>query len=161
MTTLEKKVDVLLRAVAGEDEETRQKALEEAKNFIGEPTVSMSYADTIRQVVEDMLFEVGAIANLRGYATLVEGIILCVENPAMINVITKELYPEIAKRLGDDRTPSRVERAMRHSIEVIFDRCDIDTLRKYFGNAVSLQKDKPTNSEFVARMAYEVRRRMA
>ena len=74
------------------------------------------------------------------------------------NAITKVLYPQVAKTFGT--TPSRVERAIRHAIEVAWNRGDLDVLDKYFGNTVSASKGKPTNSEFIARVANIVRQRM-
>jgi len=74
-----------------------------------------------------------------------------VDDMEVINAITKVLYPAVAKRFGT--TPSRVERAIRHAIEVAWDRGDLETLQKYFGYTVSNSKGKPTNSEFVAMIA--------
>lgn len=90
-------------------------------------------------------------AHIKGYQYLREGIILTVRNMEVINAVTKVLYPEIAKRFGT--TPSRVERAIRHAIEVAWDRGDLETLQKYFGYTVNSAKGKPTNSEFIAMIA--------
>ena len=76
---------------------------------------------------------------------------IAVEDMEVINAVTKVLYPEVAKRFGT--TASRVERAIRHAIEVAWDRGDLETLQKYFGYTVSNSKGKPTNSEFVAMIA--------
>lgn len=157
MTNLEKKIDVLLRAIAGEDEETRQKAVEDARNLCREPADNVD--DTIRLCTEDLLMEL-IPCSIRGFEALVEGIVLVVKNPYIINAITKELYPQVAKNLGDNRTPSKVERAMRHAIGLCVDRCDITTYCRYFGNTTSLKSGTPTNSEFIARMAKEVSRRI-
>ena len=73
----------------------------------------------------------------------------------VINAVTKVLYPEVAKRFNT--TPSRVERAIRHAIEVAWDRGDLETLQKYFGYTVSNAKGKPTNSEFIAMIADRIR----
>ncbi|MBR2484270.1 MAG: sporulation initiation factor Spo0A C-terminal domain-containing protein, partial [Oscillospiraceae bacterium] len=90
-----------------------------------------------------------------------EAIVLTVQNMDIINAVTKVLYPEVAKHFGT--TPSRVERAIRHAIEVAWDRGDLETLQKYFGYTVSISKGKPTNSEFIAmlsdRLALERRKR--
>ena len=90
-------------------------------------------------------------AHIKGYQYLREGIIITVQNMDVINAVTKVLYPEIAKRFGT--TASRVERAIRHAIEVAWDRGDLETLQKYFGYTVSNAKGKPTNSEFIAMIA--------
>ena len=95
--------------------------------------------------------EIGVPAHIKGYQYLREAIILTVENMDVINAVTKVLYPEVAKRFGT--TPSRVERAIRHAIEVAWDRGDIETLQKYFGYTVNSAKGKPTNSEFIAMIA--------
>ena len=73
------------------------------------------------------------------------------DNIEVINAVTKVLYPEVARRFAT--TPSRVERAIRHAIEVAWDRGDLETLQKYFGYTVSNAKGKPTNSEFIAMIA--------
>lgn len=78
-------------------------------------------------------------------------ILLAVEDMDVINAVTKVLYPEVARRFST--TPSRVERAIRHAIEVAWDRGDLETLQKYFGYTVNSAKGKPTNSEFIAMIA--------
>lgn len=98
--------------------------------------------------VTDMVHEIGIPAHIKGYRYVKHAIILCAQNPDLVNAITKELYPAIAKTFKT--TGSRVERAIRHAIEVAWDRGDIDTLVKWFGYTVSNTKGKPTNSEFIA-----------
>ena len=102
-------------------------------------------------MVTSIIHEVGVPAHIKGYQYLREAIILAVEDMDVINAVTKVLYPEVAKRLGT--TASRVERAIRHAIEVAWDRGDLETLQKYFGYTVSNVKGKPTNSEFIAMIA--------
>ena len=80
-----------------------------------------------------------------------EAIILTVNDMDIINAVTKVLYPTVARKFGT--TPSRVERAIRHAIEVAWDRGDLETLQKFFGYTVSNIKGKPTNSEFIAMIA--------
>ena len=101
--------------------------------------------------ITDTIHEIGVPAHIKGYHYLRYAIALVVETPELINVITKELYPKVAMKF--DTTPSRVERAIRHAIEVAWDRGDIDTLQKYFGYTVSNIKGKPTNSECIALIA--------
>ena len=105
----------------------------------------------LESAVTDLIHEIGVPAHIKGYQYLREAIILTVENMDVINAVTKVLYPEVAKRFGT--TPSRVERAIRHAIEVAWDRGDIETLQKYFGYTVNSAKGKPTNSEFIAMIA--------
>jgi len=101
--------------------------------------------------VTDIIHEVGVPAHIKGYQYLREAIILAVRDMDMISSVTKILYPEVAKRFNS--TASRVERAIRHAIEVAWDRGDLETLQKYFGYTVSNLKGKPTNSEFIAMLA--------
>ena len=105
----------------------------------------------LEAVVTDIIHEIGVPAHIKGYQYLREAIILTIKDMDMINAVTKVLYPEVAKKYGT--TPSRVERAIRHAIEVAWDRGDIETLQKFFGYTVSNIKGKPTNSEFIAMIA--------
>ncbi len=106
---------------------------------------------TLEAMVTDIIHEIGVPAHIKGYKYLREAIIMTIEDPDMINGVTKALYPAVAKRYNT--TPSRVERAIRHAIEVAWDRGDVDTLQKYFGYTVSGVKGKPTNSECIAMIA--------
>ena len=94
---------------------------------------------------------IGVPAHIKGYQYLREAIIIAVNDMDVINAITKVLYPQVAKTF--QTTPSRVERAIRHAIEVAWDRGDLDTLQRFFGYTVSNTKGKPTNSEFIALIA--------
>jgi two-component system response regulator (stage 0 sporulation protein A) len=105
----------------------------------------------LEAVVTDIIHEIGVPAHIKGYQYLREAIILTIKDMDMINAVTKVLYPEVAKKF--DTTPSRVERAIRHAIEVAWDRGDIEVLQKFFGYTVSNIKGKPTNSEFIAMIA--------
>ena len=108
-------------------------------------------APQLEAMVTAIIHEIGVPAHIKGYQYLREGIIITVQNMDVINAVTKVLYPEIAKRFGT--TASRVERAIRHAIEVAWDRGDLETLQKYFGYTVNSAKGKPTNSEFIAMIA--------
>ena len=99
----------------------------------------------------DIIHEIGVPAHIKGYQYLREAIMIAVDDMDVINAVTKVLYPEVAKRFST--TPSRVERAIRHAIEVAGDRGDLETLQKFFGYTVSNTKGKPTNSEFIAMIA--------
>ena len=101
--------------------------------------------------VTEVIHEIGVPAHIKGYQYLREAILLTYNDMDMINAVTKVLYPEVARRFST--TPSRVERAIRHAIEVAWDRGDIEVLQKYFGYTVSNIKGKPTNSEFIAMIA--------
>ena len=105
----------------------------------------------IENMVTGIIHEIGVPAHIKGYQYLREAIIIAVEDMDVINAITKVLYPQVAKIF--QTTPSRVERAIRHAIEVAWDRGDLDTLQRFFGYTVSNTKGKPTNSEFIALIA--------
>ena len=107
--------------------------------------------NSIESMVTGIIHEIGVPAHIKGYQYLREAIIIAVNDMDVINAITKVLYPQVAKRF--DTTPSRVERAIRHAIEVAWDRGDLDTLQRFFGYTVSNTKGKPTNSEFIALIA--------
>ena len=105
----------------------------------------------LKNRVTSIIHEIGVPAHIKGYQYLREAIMITVEDMDVINAVTKVLYPEVAKRFNT--TPSRVERAIRHAIEVAWDRGDLETLQKFFGYTVSNAKGKPTNSEFIAMIA--------
>lgn len=119
----------------------------------GRPAAVDSYK--IEVIVTDFLKEIGVPAHIKGYQYLREAIMLCSFNTEMINCITKLLYPTVAKKFNT--TSSRVERAIRHAIEVAWDRGDVDILNSYFGYTVNGLRGKPTNSEFVAMIADKIR----
>ncbi len=102
-------------------------------------------------MVTSIIHEIGVPAHIKGYQYLREAILLAVDDMDVINAITKVLYPQVAKTFST--TPSRVERAIRHAIEVAWDRGDLETLQRFFGYTVSNTKGKPTNSEFIALIA--------
>ena len=106
---------------------------------------------SIEALVTGIIHEIGVPAHIKGYQYLREAIIIAVGDMDVINAITKVLYPQVAKTF--QTTPSRVERAIRHAIEVAWDRGDLDTLQRFFGYTVSNTKGKPTNSEFIALIA--------
>lgn len=109
----------------------------------------------LEQDVTDMIHEIGVPAHIKGYQYLREAIMMSVEDQSMISSITKILYPTIAKRF--QTTPSRVERAIRHAIEVAWSRGRMETLDALFGYTVDTGKGKPTNSEFIALIADRIR----
>jgi len=105
----------------------------------------------VETMVTEMIHEIGVPAHIKGYQYLREAIMIAVADREVINAITKILYPQVAKTFST--TPSRVERAIRHAIEVAWDRGDLETLQRFFGYTVSNTKGKPTNSEFIALIA--------
>lgn len=111
--------------------------------------------DSDELTVTEILHQIGVPAHIKGYQFLRDAILLTTEDHEYINAVTKRLYPEIAKRNGT--TASRVERAIRHAIEVAWDRGDVDTLNSYFGYTIHNLRGKPTNSEFIAMIADKIR----
>lgn len=109
----------------------------------------------LEQDVTDMIHEIGVPAHIKGYQYLREAIMMSVEDSMMLSSITKILYPTIAKRF--QTTPSRVERAIRHAIEVAWSRGKMETLDALFGYTINTGKGKPTNSEFIALIADKIR----
>lgn len=109
----------------------------------------------LEEDVTGMIHEIGVPAHIKGYQYLRDAIIMVVDDIDMINSITKVLYPTIAKK--HQTTPSRVERAIRHAIEVAWSRGKMDTIDELFGYTVHTEKGKPTNSEFIALIADKIR----
>ena len=111
--------------------------------------------DSDELTVTEIVHQIGVPAHIKGYQFLRDAILLTMDEPDYINAVTKRLYPEIAKKNGT--TASRVERAIRHAIEVAWDRGDVDTLNSYFGYTIHNLRGKPTNSEFSAMIADKMR----
>lgn len=109
----------------------------------------------LEMTVTEIIHQIGVPAHIKGYHYLREAIILSVKNNSIINSVTKLLYPTIAKKYNT--TSSRVERAIRHAIEVAWDRGDIDVLNSYFGYTIQNDRGKPTNSEFIAMISDKLR----
>ena len=109
----------------------------------------------IETQVTRIIHQIGVPAHIKGYQYLRTAILLTVRDSEMINSVTKALYPSVAKKY--QTTTSRVERAIRHAIEVAWDRGDVDTLNSYFGYTIQNNRGKPTNSEFIAMIADNLR----
>ena len=114
--------------------------------------------ERLEATVTTILHQIGVPAHIKGYHYLREGILLAINDSGMVHAVTKQLYPTIAKRF--ETTPSRVERAIRHAIEVAWDRGDVDVLNAYFGYTIQNSRGKPTNSEFIAMIADKIRIQM-
>ena len=106
-------------------------------------------------MVTNVIHEIGVPAHIKGYQYLREAIMMVVQNIDIINQITKQLYPEIAEKYHT--TPSRVERAIRHAIEISWSRGDIKLMDELFGFSVSVERSKPTNSEFISTIAERIK----
>lgn len=106
-------------------------------------------------MITDIIHQIGVPAHIKGYQYLRDAITLAVNQPDIINAVTKRLYPTVAKNY--ETTSSRVERAIRHAIEVAWDRGDVDILNSYFGYTIHNSRGKPTNSEFIAMISDKLR----
>ena len=155
MSILEKKVEAMMQLCVAENERDREKIREEIRYYL-----MQRHRDSVdpEQEIRRILLELGAPDHLVGHPYTVQAILLVVQDRTYIDSITFGLYPQLAVIF--DTTASRVERAIRHLIEVTWARGDWDTLNRYFGNTVSAEKGKPTNGEFIARMSNVVKQRL-
>ena len=117
-------------------------------------TVSTANVD-MNTCVTKIIHQIGVPAHIKGYQYLRTAILMTISDSEIINSVTKILYPSVAKKYST--TTSRVERAIRHAIEVAWDRGDVDTLNSYFGYTIQNNRGKPTNSEFIAMIADNLR----
>lgn len=132
-----------------------QKILD-AVNFVPDTSSKVNlYHNNLEISVTKLLHGLGVPSHIKGYQYIREGVILMYEKPDIVGAITKELYPEIANRF--DTTVSRVERAIRHAIEVSWNRGDIDLMEEIFGHSVDYDRAKPTNSEFIVTVSDKLR----
>lgn len=134
--------------LAGMEEESQLST--NARSSANEPSLEIQ--------VTEILHQIGVPAHIKGYHYLRDSIIMAIETPDIINAVTKQLYPSVAKRY--ETTSSRVERAIRHAIEVAWDRGDVDILNSYFGYTIHNTRGKPTNSEFIAMISDRLRLHM-
>ena len=114
-----------------------------------------TYQEDMETQVTKVIHQIGVPAHIKGYQYLRTAILMTISDNEIINSVTKILYPSVAKKYST--TTSRVERAIRHAIEVAWDRGDVDTLNSYFGYTIQNNRGKPTNSEFIAMIADNMR----
>ena len=141
-----KEFQIMITVPSGTKEEDIQAA---------DAVIQTSVARDLEKDVTDMIHEIGVPAHIKGYQYLREAIMMSVQDVEMLGSITKVLYPTIAKKY--QTTPSRVERAIRHAIEVAWSRGRMETLDALFGYTINTGKGKPTNSEFIALIADKIR----
>ena len=153
MTTVEEKVNELIRLMLGTTEEERNSARAKLAKMMDKPSVKDA-----ESIVHGMLLDLGMPNHTVGYEYVVQSILLAASDRKWTNNITFGLYPQLAAKF--DTTARRVEWAIRNLIEVTWDRGDLDTLNRYFGSTVSPEKGRPTNGEFIARMALHLNQRM-
>ena len=134
-------------------------SLEKRINEVMEENVdsfnSFNDKNDVIYTISNLLHSLGMPSHIKGYQYIRESILMMYDNPDMVGGITKEIYPEIADKY--DTTSSRVERAIRHAIEVSWNRGDYDLMEEIFGNSVDYDRAKPTNSEFIATLADKLR----
>ena len=123
--------------------------------YVNNSIYDINKTENLESDVTEMIHDVGIPAHIKGYQYMRDAIIMVIEEPEMLNSITKILYPTIAKK--NQTTPSRVERAIRHAIEVAWSRGNMDIINSLFSYTVSTGKGKPTNSEFIALIADKIR----
>lgn len=126
-----------------------------SKELVSEENVEPEPKFDVEQMVTDAIHDIGIPAHIKGYRYVRDAIIMAVNDVHILDGITKILYPNIAKKY--DTTPSRVERAIRHGVEVAWSRGNIGTIEQIFGYTVNVEKGKPTNSEFIALLADNIR----
>lgn len=155
MTLLERKVDAIARALMANNMAEHNAALADLRELMGK--TQESWKD-VEEAVRAALCEVGIPEHLLGHRYLVFALQKAIADPGALEAVTKEIYGETAEEFGTTRT--RVERAMRHAIEVGFERTPDRVLVSYFGNTVSLTRGNPSNKEFLARVSNVIRARM-
>ena len=155
MRDLELQVDTLMRLCTAETLTEQTRVKQELRQLMAYPQLTRKDPEYL---VRQILLEMGTPDHLVGHPYVVEAVLMAVENRYYINNITFGLYPQIAAKF--DTTASRVERGIRHLIEVTWTRGDMDVLCRYFGNTVSPDRGKPTNGEFIARLTNVVQQRM-
>ncbi len=128
----------------------------EASTMHREPSESSGHS--LEMQVTEIIHQIGVPAHIKGYQYLRDAILMAIADEQIINAVTKRLYPAVAKRHAT--TSSRVERAIRHAIEVAWDRGDVDVLNSYFGYTIHNGRGKPTNSEFIAMISDRFRLQM-
>ena len=133
----------------------QEKVLEVANSYTGNGESIDLYNNNLQVSITKTLHELGVPSHIKGYQYIREGISLIYNNPSIVGGITKELYPEIAKKYNS--TTSRVERAIRHAIEISWNRANWDFMESMFGYSVDIDKAKPTNSEFIVTIADKLR----
>ena len=168
MVTLEQKIDLIMQYIVTKDAKEKNRLKTEITNALSEPAgpsesttaISSSLVNDglMTNIIEDILRELGAPCHLTGYEKVVCSIKFVIENPKRLEKITYRLYPDVAKACNS--TPSRVERAIRHLVEVAWSRQDLEVAYRIFGHTIDYNKGKPTNSEFIACCVKEVKRRM-
>jgi two-component system, response regulator, stage 0 sporulation protein A len=136
------------------DMDVLEARIRQISEFDKEP-VTFPRASTLELDITRILHQMGVPAHVKGYQYLRDAIVMVTEEANLMGAVTKELYPMIAEKYIT--TASRVERAIRHAIELAWDRGNVDLMNRYFGYTINIERGKPTNSEFIAMIADKLR----
>jgi two-component system response regulator (stage 0 sporulation protein A) len=160
MSITEMKLDAIMRHLTADNNQDREQAMADMRSLMqdGRTEPAPMPKKSVEDTVLDIMTEMGVPAHIKGHDLMAAAIVAVIDDPSLKHDITGGLYPLVAKKFND--TKSRVERAIRHAIEVTFDRCSLGVIDKYFGNTISPNSGKPTNSEFIAQIAMYVTRRL-
>lgn len=155
MNTTQRTVGLIVSLVLAKSDEERNEIIRELREIEDERNSTTD--DSLQTITEDLLAELGIPCHILGFAYIVTATCALAEDERLGRKLVDGLYADVAR--AHNTTGSRVERAIRHAVEVSWDRCDIDKIHCFFGNTVSPTKGKPTNGEFIWRVAREVKRR--
>ena len=155
MENLEKKINLIAQALLSRNGAERTEALTRLQELMSRRSTPGMDAESL---VRGILLELGMPDHIKGHAYTVCALTALLQDPTLIDAVTGRLYPLVAQTYGV--TPVRVERAIRHAIEVCLTRVELDTMAAYFGSTISAMRGKPTNSEFLARIANVARQRL-
>lgn len=155
MITLEQKVDLILQYIATDDESLKAKLKREAAEYLQSLN---SDSKTMDDVIEGLLKEIGVSCKLKAREFISCAVKLIIEDGSYIEHVSNKLYPTLAEKFNS--TPSKIERAIRYAITVVFTSRDVSSVYDIFGNSISVNTGKPTNTEFIATCVNEVKRRM-
>jgi len=155
MRDLEQQVEAMMRLCLADKETDRDRLRDEIRSYLRSKRQNTMDPE---QEIRNILLELGAPDHLAGHPYVVRGVLLVMSDRLYINNMTFGLYSQLAKDF--DTTASRVERAIRHLVEVTWARGDMEVLDRYFGNTISASRGKPTNGEFIARLSNVVKERM-
>lgn len=155
MEELQKKIDAVMRLATANTIEERNAALEEAIRLLEAPSTPAPDAESI---IRDILQELGAQDHLLGYSAVIEAVMIVLEDPRYVRNLTYGLYEKLAECF--DTTASKIERAIRYLIERMWITGDPDCQYRLFGNTIDMDKAKPTNGQFISRIANITRQRL-
>ena len=160
MITLEQKIDIIMQYMVAEDADLKNTLRNKMIIALSESTTDspLTNDELMGNIIDDLFKELGAPSHLIGYDQTVHAIRLLISNTEHARNITTRLYPDVAKTINT--VPSRVERNIRHLVEVAWSRQDVKNAYRIFGNTIDPKRGKPTNAEFIACCAKEVQRRM-